>query len=189
MPTLTINYRIRSFGYIKKTDMKEKKSFWQTGVGGVLKKVAPAAIDLVGDHIPGGALLKTIFKSEIEKSGLSAIEKEEAVMDFEKALKEYELRERDMLLQDLADARDLQKAALQQGDLFSKRFIYYLAAFIMLAIAVFVAMLFYVDIPEGNSEIVYMAFGIFMGIGTSVAAFFFGSSQGSKDKEAYLNKK
>ncbi len=169
--------------------MGKKKSFWDTGVGGVLKKVAPTAIDVAGDFIPGGKLLKTIFNSEIEKSNLSAVEKEEARLDFEKALKEYELREREMLLQDVADARDLQKAALQQGDLFSKRFIYYLAAFIMLAIAVFVILLFYVTIPDGNNEIVYMAFGIFMGIGTSVAAFFFGSSQGSKDKEAFLNKR
>ena len=164
--------------------MKEKKSFWQTGVGSILKKVAPSAIDLVGDVVPGGKLLKTIFNTEIEQSNLSAVEKEEARLDFEKALKEYELREREMILHDRANARDMQKAALAQDDLFSKRFVYYLAGFIFIAFFALMIMLFFIEIPDGNNEIVYMSFGIFVGVVTTVAAFYFGSADGSKKKEA-----
>jgi len=47
---------------------------------------------------------------------------------------------------------------------------------------VFVILLFFVTIPTGNSEIVYMTFGTFIGIVGTVAAFFFGSSSGSKEK-------
>ncbi len=47
---------------------------------------------------------------------------------------------------------------------------------------VFVILLFFVTIPTGNSEIVYMTFGTFIGIVGTVAAFYFGSSSGSKEK-------
>jgi hypothetical protein len=47
---------------------------------------------------------------------------------------------------------------------------------------VFVILLFFITIPTGNSEIVYMTFGTFIGIVGTVAAFFFGSSLGSKEK-------
>ncbi len=47
---------------------------------------------------------------------------------------------------------------------------------------VFVILLFFVTIPTGNSEIVYITFGTFIGIVGTVVAFFFGSSSGSKEK-------
>ena len=47
---------------------------------------------------------------------------------------------------------------------------------------VLVILLFFATIPTGNSEIVYMSFGTFIGIVGTVAAFFFGSSSGSKEK-------
>jgi hypothetical protein len=163
---------------------KKKKSFWDTKVGSLLSTVAPAAVNVIGDAIPGGQLLKSVFNQHVmQDDGRSPEEKELAKQQFEAALREYEIKERQMLLDDMANARDMQKSALAQGDLFSKRFIYYLAAFIMLGLMAMLVMLFYIEIPDGNNEIVYMAIGIFMGIATSVAAFFFGSSQGSKDKE------
>jgi hypothetical protein len=47
---------------------------------------------------------------------------------------------------------------------------------------VFVILLLFFTIPTGNSEIVYMTFGTFIGIIGTVAAFFFSSSSGSKEK-------
>ena len=47
---------------------------------------------------------------------------------------------------------------------------------------VFVILLFFVTIPTGNIEIVYMTFRTFIDIVGTVAAFFFGSSSGSKEK-------
>lgn len=167
----------------------EKKKFWDTKVGAILKQVAPSAIELVGDVVPGGKLLKTIFNSEVMNNPvISDEEKVLAKHEFTIALKEYEARERQMILDDVANARAMQTAALGQGDLFSKRFVYYLAAFIMIALFALLIMLFFIEIPDGNNEIVYMAVGIFMGIATTVAAFFFGSSQGSKEKDAGLAK-
>lgn len=155
--------------------------FWETKVGKLLKKVAPEAVDIIGDTVPGGRLIKTIFDS------VAGVDPEVA-QEFNAALKEYELQEMQMVLNDRANARDMQKSALVQDDRFSKRFIYYLASFIMLSIVVLLILLFFIEIPERNSEIVYMAIGIFMGIVSTVAAFFFGSSAGSKNKEDGLLK-
>jgi hypothetical protein len=97
----------------------EKKKFWDTKVGAILKQVAPSAIDLVGDVVPGGKLLKTIFNSEVMNNpGISDEEKVLAQHEFTIALKEYESRERQMVLDDVANARAMQTAALGQGDLF-----------------------------------------------------------------------
>lgn len=86
-------------------------------------------------------------------------------------------------IDDRKNAREMQIAALQQDDVFSKRFVYYLTSAIFAILTVLIVLLFFVNIPEGNSEIVYMAVGMFLGIVSTVAAFFFGSSSGSKDKD------
>jgi len=77
---------------------------------------------------------------------------------------------------------EMQIAALGQDDVFSKRYAYYLSSAIFGMLFVFVILLFFVTIPTGNSEIIYMTFGTFIGIVGTVAAFFFGSSSGSKEK-------
>ena len=53
---------------------------------------------------------------------------------------------------------------------------------IVLTVIVTIA-LFFVEIPTNNAEVLYMTVGIIIGTGfTTVINFFFGSSQGSKDK-------
>ena len=76
----------------------------------------------------------------------------------------------------------MQIAALGQDDVFSKRYAYDLSTAIFGMLFVFVILLFFFIIPIGNREIVYMTFGAFIGIVGTVAAFFFGSSSGSKEK-------
>lgn len=86
-------------------------------------------------------------------------------------------------LQDVASARSLQVAALNQGDTFSKRFMYYLAAFIILSATTFGMLLFWVDVPEANKRLVEMFADVYLFAGAlSVIYFFFGSSKGSHDK-------
>jgi len=86
-------------------------------------------------------------------------------------------------LQDVANARALQIAALNQTDLFSKRFMYYLAAFIILSATAFGVMLFYIVVPEENKRLVEMFSDVYLFAGAlSVIYFFFGSSKGSHDK-------
>ena len=90
-------------------------------------------------------------------------------------------------LADLADARDLQKIALQQTDLFSKRFIYYLTIGVFGFSVIIVFLLFFVEIPEKNRDVINFILGVVVGTGlTGIFQYFFGSSQGSRDKADQL---
>lgn len=151
------------------------KKFNETKVGQFLGKAAPEILELVGDSIPGGGIIKALFENKANKTP-------EQEAEFEKLIRDYELEELKTIITDVANARDLQKTALSQEDRFSKRFIYYLTSAIFFILFVLIVLLFFVNIPDGNSEIVYMAVGMFLGIVGAVAAFFFGSSVGSKDK-------
>mgnify|MGYP003644846402 CR=1 FL=1 len=94
-----------------------KEENGKTRVGAFLQDYAPHILDIVGDVLPSNGALG-IVKNLIEKDDkMAAIDKEDAL----------EILRLD--LEDVKSARDMQKTALQQDDLFSKRFIYYLAAF------------------------------------------------------------
>ena len=95
--------------------------------------------------------------------------------EFKISIKEFELEFAKIEAADRDSARDMQQEALQQGDLFSKRFIYYLAAFWSVVGASFVFLVFFIDIPEKNLRLVDTLEGFVLGnIVASVMAFFFG---------------
>ncbi len=71
-------------------------------------------------------------------------------------------------LQDVASARSLQISALNQADTFSKRFLYYLAAFIILSATAFGMMLFFVNVPEENKRLVEMFADVYLFAGGAV---------------------
>lgn len=145
----------------------------KTKVGAFLQKFAPTLLETAG-ALTGVDALKELG---------NAIKGSPALSEDQKAVA---LNLLEMDIEDRQSARNMQVSALGQDDKFSKRFIYYLASFVMASLFIMFILLFFVEIPEGNSEIVYMAFGIFLGIASSVAAFFFGSSQGSKDKDTSM---
>jgi hypothetical protein len=84
-------------------------------------------------------------------------------------------------LENTKDARDLQKIALQQDDLFSKRFVYYLAVFWSVVGAAY--LFFATFVTVANPKMADTVLGFLLGtIVATIINFFFGSSQGSKDK-------
>ena len=50
------------------------------------------------------------------------------------------------------------------------------------------ALIFTVNLPTNNKEMAYLLVGAFSGSFTTIIAFWFGSSQGSADKQEQLNK-
>jgi drug/metabolite transporter (DMT)-like permease len=78
---------------------------------------------------------------------------------------------------------------MEKEDLFIKRFIYYLATGIFIFAVAIVLLLFFVEIPEKNKDVVNFILGVVVGTGlTGVFQYFFGSSKGSKDKQNELFK-
>tara|TARA_R110000796_G_scaffold120506_2_gene234652 strand:+ start:115 stop:591 length:477 start_codon:yes stop_codon:yes gene_type:complete len=139
-----------------------------------LKGVAPDILKLAGT-ITGVTVLSNLGDA-IKKTDTLTPEAKEIALDLIKL--DYA---------DLADARDLQKVALQQDDLFAKRFVYYLTIGVFSFSVLIVLLLFIVEIPEKNRDVVNFILGVVVGTGlTGIFQYFFGSSAGSKDKSIEL---
>ena len=162
----------------------EKKTFKETRFGALLSKVAPKAGEAIAHILPDKGVLG-IVKNLIDSEPDISQEQKDALQT---QLREFELTELKAILDDKADARDMQKEALRQGDLFSKRFIYYLTIFWSIVSAVYIFAITFFDIL--NDRVADTILGFLMGtIIASMMQFFFGSSQGSKDKTKALNGK
>lgn len=151
----------------------------KTKVGKFLQTIAGVAPDILelAGNITGVKLLNKLGDA-IDKSDTITPEQKETALELIKL--DYA---------DLADARDLQKVALQQDDLFSKRFIYYLTIAVFSFSALIVIMLFFVEMPEKNRDVINFILGVVVGTGlTGIFQYFFGSSAGSKDKSKELEK-
>lgn len=86
---------------------------------------------------------------------------------------------------DTASARHMQEVALQQDDLFSKRFVYYLAAGWSLFSCVYIVVITVITIPETSVRFVDTILGFLLGtVVATIIQFFLGSSIGSKTKDA-----
>jgi VIT1/CCC1 family predicted Fe2+/Mn2+ transporter len=88
-----------------------------------------------------------------------------------------------------ADARDMQKVALQQSDIFSKRFTMYLTTFWSVAATVYIGFITFSVIPDKNVRFADTILGFILGtVVATLLNFWFGSSIGSKDKAEALKK-
>lgn len=180
---------------IARREAKGKKPFKETKFGIFLDKAKDVAVDKGGDIFKAvGQASSGNFMGAISTVGQALIgSKEEGTNELAQELLENQaiyMDELKLVFEDKASAREMQKTALAQEDLFSKRFVYYFAILIFSFSALVIAMLFFVSIPEENQRIVDMAIGIVVGTGlVSVIQFFFGSSKGSKDKSELINSK
>lgn len=89
---------------------------------------------------------------------------------------------------DRENARAMQIAALNQSDIFSKRFVYYLAtawsAFAML----YIAFITFGQIPVSNVRFADTILGFLLGtVVATILAYFFGSSAANKAKDASIS--
>lgn len=88
------------------------------------------------------------------------------------------------LLADIQSARDMQKAALAQDDIFSKRFVYYfITAWSLFAMAFLIGVTFY-TIPESSQRFADTILGFLLGTAiASVFQFMVGSTRSSRTKD------
>jgi hypothetical protein len=144
---------------------KEKKG--KTMVGAFLQSFAPNIIDIVGDVLPSNGALG-IVKNLIQKDDkLTAHEKVEA------------LRLLELDLDNVKDARSMQKAALNQEDKFSKRFLYYLSTFWSLVAASYFFLATFSSVV--NDKIADIILGFLLGSVVGVMMnFFYGDSHKTK---------
>ena len=102
----------------------------------------------------------------------------------ENEAKRIGLEETQAYLQDTQSARDMQMVALQQDDLFSKRFVYWFAIVWSLFAMGFMLTITLADIPQDNLRMVDTILGFLLG--TAIAGifnFFLGTSVSSRRKD------
>lgn len=102
----------------------------------------------------------------------------------ENELERIGLEREQAYLQDTQSARDMQMAALQQDDLFSKRFVYWFAIVWSLFAMGFMLTITLADIPQDNLRMVDTILGFLLG--TAIAGifnFFLGTSVSSRRKD------
>jgi len=162
-----------------------EKNFKDTKVGQFLGKIAPAALGAIGTAFPPVKVLTDILGG-LKEEGLSPVQE----IEYQKLIKEYELNELKEYLADVQNARAMQIEALKQDDKFSKRFVYYLAAFSIGLGFAYIFFITFCDIPQANQRFADTILGVVISIifGT-IFSFFFGSSKGSSDKTRLLIEK
>lgn len=98
--------------------------------------------------------------------------------------KKLDIEQEEMYLEDKQSARKMQRTALEQEDTFAKRFVYYYAIGSTFTAFLYFFLITFITIPDKNIRFADVILGFMLGtLITSIIQFFYGSSQGSKDKD------
>jgi len=150
----------------------------------LLGSVAPALATVVAGPL-GGAAVSAIAKQFGVEDTVEAVTKA-VVEDPEAAFKLAQIDLETLKAQhaNTADARDMQKIALQQSDVFSKRFTMYLTTFWSVCAAIYIGFITFSVIPDKNIRFADTILGFVLGtVLATMLNFWFGSSIGSKEKD------
>jgi hypothetical protein len=155
----------------------------------LLGNIAPALATVVAGPLGGMAVSAIASKLGVADT-VEAVTKAIST-DPEAALKlaQIDLEKLKADYANTADARAMQIAALNQSDVFSKRFTMYLTAFWSIAAAIYIGFITFSVIPDKNTRFADTILGFILGtVIATMLNFWFGSSIGSKEKGEALKK-
>lgn len=156
-------------------------------IASFLKSAAPSvATALMGPA--GGAVVTALAKKFGVEDTVESVGKVLAATqndpEFTKRLEELEFEYAKLAVENTKDARAMQIAALQQADVFSKRFVAYLSAFWSIMAVLYIGFVTFTAIPESNVRFVDTILGFLLGtVVATVLNFWLGSSAGSRAKD------
>jgi len=142
-----------------------------------LKTLLPGVATAVTGPL-GGAVVKVMADKLGVSDNVEAVAKHlvDNPADVEK-VREIELELVRLSNQNTDRARAMQEAALQQADIFSRRFVYYLSAFWSLFAVVYILWITFASIPEENVRFADTILGFLLGtVVSTIINFFLGSS-------------
>ena len=115
------------------------------------------------------------------------MEHEQELMRIAQEDRKLDLAEIDAFLRDTQSARSMQTAALNQEDVFAKRFIYYFSIFWSLVASLYVAAITFGTVPEQNIRFADTVLGFLLGtLVSQIVGFFYGSSRSSQVKDRLI---
>ena len=149
----------------------------------MLKGFAPTIATAVAGPLGGAAVSMIAKKFGVEDSVAAVAQAIAGDPEAGKKLREMDMEYAKLHLENVKGARDMQAAALGQSDVFSKRFIYYFAAFWSVCAVVYIACITFATIPEQNVRFADTILGFLLGtIVATFMNFFYGTSKSSQDK-------
>lgn len=143
-------------------------SLVSNGLPKIADAVANKGLDYVEDKL-GVKLEPNMSPEQIEAVKAEAMKHEEFMFEQE--------------VKDRASAREMQQAALAQGDSESKNFVYRFAWFWSVTSALYFFCVTFLTLPEGARDFANIILGFLLGTAiASIFNFFYGSSKSSADK-------
>jgi hypothetical protein len=151
----------------------DSKSFEDNSMSNVITDLLTGGVGSVVESVVKSA--GELFTSDSER--LNAENESKRIdADIEKAY-----------LADTDSARKMQIAALQQEDVFAKRFVYYFSIGWSVFAAAFMAVVTLIDIPKENMNSVNIILGFLLGTAvSSIFSFFLGTTKNSQQNAAAL---
>ena len=150
----------------------------------LLKGVAPALATAVAGPLGGAAVSAIASKFGVEDSVEAVAKAIAGDPEAAQKLAELDLKQFELHNANTANARAMQVVALQQDDLFSKRFLMYFAIGWSVCAVVYIACITFAAIPPANIRFADTILGFVLGtIVSTLLNFFFGSAHGSTDKQ------
>ena len=155
----------------------------------LLGSIAPTLATAVAGPLGGAAVSAIARRLGVEDTVEAVTQAIAADPDAALKLAQIDLETLRVEQANTADARDMQKVALQQSDIFSKRFTMYLTTFWSVAATVYIGFITFSVIPDKNVRFADTILGFILGtVVATLLNFWFGSSIGSKDKADALKK-
>ena len=142
----------------------------------------------------GGSAFIGSVSSLVEKIEAPADQKRQLTLDLQRLQADTDKEEKEEALKvitsylaDVQSSRSMQIEALKQSDLFSKRFVYLLAAIIVALTFIYDFVMLHYSVPTENKDLCNIVAGALnTSCLASVVGFFFGSSAGSQSKDNLL---
>lgn len=150
----------------------------------LLKSVAPALATAVGGPLGGAAVSMIADKLGLDDKTVEGVTKA-LIADPDKLnkLKEMELEFAKLDAQDRDSARNREiEMAKSDVHFITKNITSILAIGVLTGSLIITALVFFVDFPDSQENILIFVLGSLFSIATQVISYYFGSSQGSKDK-------
>lgn len=156
----------------KLTGLDKKIGSWIGGDNGA--EVASRVVDMA----------QTMTNSSCPQDALASIENSANLQQELKVLLLNRTTELEKLaFQNTNDARAMQAKALEQGDLFSKRFIYAFAGFWSLCAVIYIGCITFITIPADSVRFADTILGFILGtVIATIINFFYGSSSGNEQR-------
>ena len=162
-------------------------------MGAILGMLSNVGLNLISDFIGVGEdkakkFIKEKTGIDLDKKDVLTKEEIEKLKEFQTQNKNFILKQIELFNQDRANARNMQITALKQKGWLAKNFIYIFAGTWSIFAMIYIFAITFYNVPASSQRFADTILGFLLGtIVAAIIQFFFGSSDGSKNKEELLN--